>query len=84
MRITIVGPRSVGKSTISKLLANKLKYSHIEADKLMDKEMRKYGGLDKSIKNRKTDLIIKKSTKIVKGALEKDNCVFDLAGGAGW
>jgi shikimate kinase len=82
MRITIVGPRSVGKSTVSRLLADKLNYDYIEADKLMDEEMKKYGGLDKSIKDGKTDLIIKKSLKIVNNALKKDDCVFDLAGGA--
>ena len=43
MNITIVGPRSVGKSTISKMLSVKLGYKYLESDDLMHKEMKKHG-----------------------------------------
>lgn len=82
MNITIVGSRSVGKSTISKMLSEKLKYRYVESDDLMHKEMKEYGGLDKAIKNGKTELIMKKGPEVVEKALKKDKIVFDLAGGA--
>ena len=36
MKITITGPRSVGKSTVSKILAIKLKLKYIDGDAEMD------------------------------------------------
>jgi|TARA_B100000315_G_scaffold255751_1_gene299950 shikimate kinase len=82
MNITIVGPRSVGKSTISKMLSAKLKYKYLESDNLMHIEMKEYGGLDKAIKSGKTESIMKKGPAIVEKALVKNKIVFDLAGGA--
>jgi len=82
MNITIVGPRSVGKSTISKMLSAKLKYRYFESDDLMHEEMKEHGGLDKAIKSGKTELIMKKGPAIVEKALRNNNIIFDLAGGA--
>ena len=82
MNVTIVGPRSIGKSTISRILSKKLGYEHAESDNLMHNEMIKYGGLDKAIKTGKTELIMKKGPKVADNALRNDKIVFDLAGGA--
>lgn len=82
MRITIIGPRSVGKSSVSKILAEKLGYRYFEGDALANKELRKYGGLDKVIKENKFHLLGDLGTKITKEIMQKDNFVFDLAGGA--
>ncbi|HIH14595.1 MAG TPA: hypothetical protein HA224_05085 [Nanoarchaeota archaeon] len=81
MNITITGPRSVGKSTISKLLSKKIKYNYISSDALMNAAMKKFGGLDKAIKIGKTELM-SKGPAIVEKALSKDKIIFDLAGGA--
>lgn len=61
MKITITGPRSVGKSTIGRLVARKLKMKYISSDEIGDKALKKEGGLDKAIKSG----IIKNSSKIV-------------------
>ena len=82
MKITLVGPRSVGKSTISKLLGKKIKVIHIESDKIMNNKLKKYGGLDKVIKTRKSHLIAKESIPLTKEILKNKKFIFDLAGGA--
>ena len=82
MRITITGPRSVGKSTIGKFLGKKLKIKYFESDKLMHNKLKKYGGLDKTIKSRKIYLIFKNSIPLIKKVLSEKKFVFDLAGGA--
>jgi len=53
MKITITGPRSVGKTTISKLLADKIKISYYSSDEISEKEFARYGGLDAVIKSGK-------------------------------
>lgn len=80
MKITLVRPRSVGKSTIGKLLSKKLKYT--EGDKLMHKKLKKHGGLDKVIKSRKSNLIAKNAIPLIKKALKNKSLILDLAGGA--
>lgn len=82
MKITIVGPRSVGKSTVSKLLAKKLNLKYISSDDLVDKAMKKYGGLDKVIKSGQIEKIIEIAVPLHKAVMKKDNFVYDLAGGA--
>ena len=57
--ITIAGSRSVGKSTISKLVARKLKLKYVSSDKIGDKAFKKEGGLDKAIKDGKIKELIK-------------------------
>ncbi|MBT3407374.1 hypothetical protein HN415_01690 [Candidatus Woesearchaeota archaeon] len=82
MRITITGPRSVGKSTISKLLAKKLKLKYISSDEIGEKHTQKYGGLSEAIKSGKIKGMIKKDGySLIKEVYKKDNFVFDLAGG---
>lgn len=83
MKITITGPRSVGKTSISKLLAKKLKLKYISSDELGETHMKKHGGLDKAIKSGKIDKWIRQSSYgLIRKVYRKDNFVFDLSGGA--
>jgi len=83
MRITITGPRSVGKSTISKILARKLKLKYYSSDKLGEKYFKKYGGLDKAIKSGIIGKFIKDSGySLIRKVYKNNNFVFDLSGGA--
>ena len=45
--ITLVGPRSVGKSTVGKNLASSLGYKYVNTDEVMDKKWEKQGGIGK-------------------------------------
>ncbi len=82
--LTITGPRSVGKTTISKEISKRLLLEYISSDELADKELKKEGGLDKSIKSNKIRGFIKnKSFNLLKSVYEsKNGFVMDLAGGA--
>ena len=82
MRITIIGPRSVGKTTVAKLLAQKLSYIHEESDKVMDGLLKKHGGLSKLLQDGKWDLVNDAVEKRFDVALQQDDLIFDLAGGA--
>ncbi len=83
MRITVTGPRSVGKSTISRLLAKRIKIKYYSSDEIGEKAMKRYGGLDKSIKSGIIDKFIKKSAYgLIRNVYKEDNLVFDLSGGA--
>lgn len=82
MKLTLIGPRSVGKSTIGKLLTKKIRVKYLEGDKLMHKELKKYGGLDKTIKSGKIYLIAQKSIPLIKKSLKNKKIILDLAGGA--
>lgn len=83
MRITITGPRSIGKTTISKQLAKKLKFEYISSDELTEKSLKKQGGLDKAIKSNTIEKFIKnESYNLIRKQYTKNNFIFDLAGGA--
>ena len=83
MIITITGPRSVGKTTISKLLAKKLKLKHISSDEIGEKAKKNFGGLDKAIKSGKIDEFIKNGAySLIRAEYEKNNFIFDLSGGS--
>lgn len=83
MKITITGPRSVGKTKILKLVAKKLGLKYYSSDEIGEKHMKKYGGLDKAIKTGKIEKFIKdNSYNLIREIYEKDNFVFDLSGGA--
>jgi len=83
MIITITGPRSVGKTTISKIVAKKLKLKYVSSDEIGNKYLKKEGGLDKATKSGKIKEVIKKEgySLIIK-EYTKDNFVFDLSGGS--
>jgi shikimate kinase len=84
MNISITGPRSVGKTTISKLVARKLKLNYISSDELGEKAFKKEGGLDKVIKSGKIKEIINSGGyKLILEIYRKNkNFVFDLSAGA--
>lgn len=83
MEITITGPRSVGKTTISKLVARKLQLKYYSSDEIGEEHLRKYGGLDKAIKSGTIGEFIKNSAySLIRDIYKKDNFVFDLSGGA--
>ncbi len=81
MNLTVIGPRSVGKSTVSKLLAKRLSYKHNESDELMNLEMKDHGGLVKSMNDKKDLLIMKRAVNVIERVLSKDKIILDLAGG---
>jgi shikimate kinase len=84
MNITITGPRSVGKTTISKLVAKKLGKKYISSDEIGDRAMKKYGGLDGATKSGIIKEIIKNKgyTLITDIYKKQKNFVFDLSGGS--
>ncbi len=83
MRITITGPRSVGKTTISKLLAKNLRLKYFSSDEIGEKALKKYGGLDKAIKQNLIGKFIKNSNYgLIREIYKKNNFVFDISGGA--
>ncbi len=83
MRITITGPRSSGKTTISKLLSKQLKLKYISSDEIGEKAFEKYGGLDKAIKLGVVEKFIKKDAYgLIRNVYQRKNFVFDLSGGA--
>jgi shikimate kinase len=83
MRITITGPRSVGKSTVSKLVAKKLGLEYISSDAIGEKAFESVGGLDKAIKTGVVDKFITEgSYNLIRDVYKKDDFVFDLSGGS--
>jgi len=83
MKITITGPRSVGKSTVAKLTAKKLKLSYISSDEIGEKALKKQGGLDKAIKSGTIAKFIENgSYNLIREVYKKENFVFDLSGGS--
>lgn len=83
MILTITGPRSVGKSTTSKLLSKMLKLKYISSDELGENALKKHGGLDKAIKSGAINQFIKnKGYNIILNEYKKDNFVFDLSVGS--
>src|SRR3989344_5422199 len=83
MIITITGPRSVGKSTISKLVARKLGLKYVSSDEMGERALKKEGGLDKAIKSGVIGQFIKDSAySLIREQYLKNNFVFDLSGGA--
>lgn len=84
MKITITGPRSVGKSTVSKIVAQKMGMEYISSDQIGEDAFKAHGGLDKAIKSGKVEESIKNGgyTIIIDVYDKKDNFIFDLSGGA--
>ena len=82
MNLVVVGPRSVGKSTTSALLAKELNYTYLEGDALVHDVLEDLGGLDGAIKAGLTKEVMQRGFNVVKETLAKDKIVFDLAGGA--
>ncbi|MBD3209048.1 hypothetical protein GF367_01355 [Candidatus Woesearchaeota archaeon] len=82
MRITITGPRSVGKTTTAILLAEQLGYDYVSGDEVMDKELKPFGGLEKCMKDERDDIINNRILPCARKALQQEKTIFDQAGGA--
>ncbi len=84
MKVIITGPRSVGKTTISKIVAKKSKLKYISSDEIGEKAFEKYGGLDRAIKLGVVEKIINRGGyNLITDVLEKENnFIFDLSGGS--
>jgi shikimate kinase len=82
MRITLIGPRSVGKSTVGKLLCKNLSLEYIESDSEMFRLLEKYGGPNKLVESGNKRLIHEHSTIILKSAFTKDNVLIDFSAGS--
>ena len=82
MNITIIGPRSVGKSTVSKSLASKLNKKYISSDDEMSKELKDLGGLIGASQDNKMEEIYAASPKVLKKIYAQEDIIVDLAGGS--
>ena len=84
MNLVITGPRSVGKSTISKIVAEKLGLEYVSSDEIGDKAMEHLGGLDKAIKSKAIEGFINQGgyTLILDVFRNKKDFIFDLSGGS--
>lgn len=84
MNITITGPRSVGKTSVSKLLAKKLKLRYISSDEIGNRAFKKDGGLAGANKSGKIGKFIEKDGySLIKNKYKtQKNYVFDLSGGS--
>lgn len=85
MKLTITGPRSVGKTTITKVLAKKLEIPRFSSDEIGEEHFKEQGGLDKAIKSGAVDKFIKEEAYILIRSFlngEQESFVFDLSGGA--
>jgi shikimate kinase len=80
MKIILIGPRSVGKSTIGKRLAAKLKLKYFDFDMVVEHEL---GDIDNYIKNNEVDSYRKKERKILVESLSKLTCEFVMSVGGG-
>tara|TARA_X000000368_G_C22897132_1_gene652369 strand:+ start:98 stop:619 length:522 start_codon:yes stop_codon:yes gene_type:complete len=78
--LTLTGMMGVGKSTIGKNLAKKLKYNFIDVDKLIEKKE----GLSVNLifKNKGENYFRKIENDITLSELKKNNSVVSLGGGA--
>ncbi len=83
MKLIITGPRSVGKTTISKIVAKKSELKYISSDEIGEEAMKEKEWLDKAIKSGEIGKWIKKDAyNLIRKVYEKDNFVFDLSGGS--
>jgi adenylate kinase family enzyme len=82
MRITITGPRSAGKSTVSKILATRLELEYIDCDAEADKAVQDLGGLNQAMIDGRGIEIVRLFLPRLRKIYGQDGFVFDLAGGA--
>lgn len=83
MIVTITGPRSVGKSTIAKLVAKKLNLRYVSSDEIGDKALKKEGGLDLATKSGAIYKFIQRDAySLIRAQYKNDDFVFDLSGGS--
>jgi shikimate kinase len=78
--LTLTGMMGVGKSTIGKKLAKKLKYNFLDIDKLI--EAKEETSINLIFKNKSENYFRKIEAEISLQVLKKNNCVISLGGGA--
>jgi len=78
--LTLTGMMGVGKSTIGKNLAKKLKYNFIDIDQLI--EAKEGASINLIFKNKTESYFRKIENEITLQELKKDNSVISLGGGA--
>ena len=78
--LTLTGMMGVGKSTIGKNLAKKLKYNFIDVDKII--EAKEGLSINLIFKNKSESYFRKIENEITLSELKKDNSVISLGGGA--
>jgi len=78
--LTLTGMMGVGKSTIGKNLAKKLKYNFIDIDKLI--ETKEGSSINLIFKNKSEDYFRKIENEITLKELNKNNSVISLGGGS--
>ena len=78
--LTLTGMMGVGKSTIGKNLAKKLKYNFVDIDRLI--ESREGTSINLIFKNKSENYFRKLENDITLQELKKENCVISLGGGA--
>jgi|MDTC01.1.fsa_nt_gb shikimate kinase len=78
--LTLTGMMGVGKSTVGKKLAKKLKYRFIDVDKLI--EIEEGTSINLIFKNKSEDYFREIEKKITLKELKKSNSVISLGGGA--
>ena len=78
--LTLTGMMGVGKSTIGKNLAKKLKYNFIDVDKII--EGKEWLSINSIFKNKSEAYFRKIENEITLKELKKENSVISLGGGA--
>jgi shikimate kinase len=78
--LTLTGMMGVGKSSIGKKLAKKLKYNFIDVDKII--EAKEGLSINLIFKNKSESYFRKIENEITLSELKKDNSVISLGGGA--
>ena len=78
--LVLTGMMGVGKSTIGKNLAKKLKYNFIDIDRLI--EIKEGLSVNLIFKNKSENYFRKTESEITLQALKKNNSVISLGGGS--
>ena len=82
MRVVLIGPRSIGKSTNGKLLAKRLNLKYISSDDEMDLILKDLGGLKSAFNPENNDVFLERAIKFVYDVYKHDDFLLDLAGGS--